>query len=281
MSAPSDYCALLCREPDKLTLINSPDTVVRTVETALRHTGLKFSFIRRKDDTCAFKIEGNPFLKYAAVPAPPVQMQRAFARMIEQLQGSGWQLVVSSDVGKQSTNSCLFLRKVTSTADNIIGTEGKIFSFLPHGTSSAFLVDVPCIVEKDIVETVSKTVRVKNHKIMEEDQSRMTTKLELEGGPWMSSGQESILTRKMIVEVVRAAGRHNYQLVTNLNLRGTTDSLMLQHNAATTTTHSDNLLALSLQQRDRLQLICAQDTVVAGVREVVTNTWAGGLLAEE
>ena len=97
----------------------------------------------------------------------------------------------------------------------------------------------------------------------------------------MSSGQESVLTRKMIVEVVRAAGRHNYQLVTNLNLRGTTDSLMLQHNAATTTTHSDNLFALSLQQRDRLQLICAHDTVVAAVREVVTNTWAGGLLAEE
>ena len=58
-----NYCALLCREPDKLYLINSQPTVVAVVERCLAIFSLEYRLYFKSSSTTAFKLNGWPFRK--------------------------------------------------------------------------------------------------------------------------------------------------------------------------------------------------------------------------
>ena len=58
-----DYCALLCREPDKLCLINSQPDVVTVIERCLAMFSLQYRLYTKSSSTTAFKLNGWPFRK--------------------------------------------------------------------------------------------------------------------------------------------------------------------------------------------------------------------------
>ena len=58
-----NYCALLCREPDKLYLINSQEAVVAVVERCLAMFSLQYRLYTKSSSTTAFKLNGWPFRK--------------------------------------------------------------------------------------------------------------------------------------------------------------------------------------------------------------------------
>ena len=62
-SAEKDYCALLCREPDKLYLINSQPAVVTVMERCLAMFRLEYRLYTKSSSTTAFKFNGRPFTK--------------------------------------------------------------------------------------------------------------------------------------------------------------------------------------------------------------------------
>ena len=63
VSAEEDYCALLCREPDKLYLINSQPAVVTVIERCLAMSSLEYRLYTKSSNTTAFKLKGWPFTK--------------------------------------------------------------------------------------------------------------------------------------------------------------------------------------------------------------------------
>ena len=62
--------------------------------------------------------------------------------------------------------------------------------------------------------------------------------------------------------------RHNYDLVTNINTKGKTDSLFFQHNM-TLYGSPEDMFILSLNNDDKIRLIRAPDGILKLVGDVI------------
>ena len=74
-----DYCALLCREPDKLCLINTQPAVVTVIERCLAMFRLEYRLYTKSSSTTAFKLNGRPFTKGASSEEKTIKIkERSF-----------------------------------------------------------------------------------------------------------------------------------------------------------------------------------------------------------
>ena len=253
MIEPSDYCALICREPDRLRIVNCHEEVVEVVRNSFAEAGLSAEYYAKSQATCAFKISGFPFVRksISSSEEESIKISRALALVVEKLQGLSWSLVTSTDVAKINTNSCLFFQKIKMETPS---SNGRIFTFAPSSNSDILLIDVPRDIETQIVQAVRDTHGVDSHKRrMEDDGSaHITSKISLEGWfNWYSTGgDQAISLRKMLLEVIQVARKHKYDLISNLNTKGTTDSMLFQHNPNLSVFRQEDLFILSLLRQD-------------------------------
>ena len=280
MIEPSDYCAILCREPDRLRIVNSHDEVVEVVKICLTEAGVESEYYAKSKASSAFKISGFPFMRNWSSEEKSIRISRALALVVEKLQDASWHLVTSTDVAKTNTNSCLFFRKIQTETTT---SNGKIFTFAPSSSSDILLVDVPREVEKDIVQAVRDSHGIDSHKITEDEGgSSVSSKIGLEGWlNWRATGDQAISIRNMLLEVIRVARKHKYDLISSLNVKGTTDSLMFQYNSALSDFHQDDMFIMSLNREDRLRLISAPNYIVTTAAELVTKYWEKGIQENE
>ena len=280
MTEPSDYCALICREPDRLRIVNSHDEVVEVVRTSFAEAGVEASFYAKSQASCAFHISGFPFTRNWDSEEKSIRISRALALVVEKLQDQSWSLVTSTDVAKTNTNSCLFFRKIKMETPS---SKGRIFTFAPSSSSNILLVDVPRNVETEIVQAVRDTHGIDSHKIIEDDGGALvTSKISLEGWfNWRATGDQAISLRKMLLEVIQVARKHKYDMISSLNTKGTTDSLMFQQNDSLSDFRQEDMFIMSLNRQDRLRFISAPDYIVTSAAEVVTSSWDKGIQENE
>ena len=60
---PEDYCALVCRDPNRLRLVNAHPEVVEVIERCLEAYSLDYDLYFKSKATCAFKLHSQPFRK--------------------------------------------------------------------------------------------------------------------------------------------------------------------------------------------------------------------------
>ena len=60
---PDDYCALVCRDPNRLRLVNAHPEVVEVIERCLEAYSLDYDLYFKSKVTCAFKLHSQPFRK--------------------------------------------------------------------------------------------------------------------------------------------------------------------------------------------------------------------------
>ena len=60
---PEDYCALVCRDPNRLRLVNAHPEVVEVIERGLEVYSLDYDLYFKSKVTCAFKLHSQPFRK--------------------------------------------------------------------------------------------------------------------------------------------------------------------------------------------------------------------------
>ena len=115
------------------------------------------------------------------------------------------------------TNSCLFFRKVVVTDQSeadFLSREGDIFTFSPSSWDKLLLIDVPQAIEQNLVESIKAVCSVRDYEQLEAVQGlTVTSKMGLSGFSWMSHGEDSINVRKMILNFIETARKHNYELV--------------------------------------------------------------------
>ena len=277
MIYPEDYCALIFRAPDRLRVVNAHDEVIKVISDALENFQLDFSFYYKSEATCAFKFKGSsPFAAAGCGQETTIKHKRALASILENLQKISWHIVISTDLAKQRTNSCIFLRKIV-VFDQVkikkLTRDGKIFTFSPSGSSGILLIDVPVDIERELVTMVETTCKVDNYQILDSvDSVIRTSKLTLKGWSWAATGDNAINMRKMILKAIQIARNHKFELVTNVNLKGTTDSLMFQHKVSLQS-GAEDMFAMSLNRNDRLRLICAPSYIVTASEEVLSQHW--------
>ena len=211
----------------------------------------------------------------------PPPDQRALAKIISEMENISWQISVNTDIGQQMTNSCLFFRKVEVTDQaekDFLSRDGNIFTFSPSSYSNLLLIDVPHNIEKDLIDSIRAVCRVSDYKQLETvDGVIVTSKLSLGGLSWTAWGEDSINVRKMILNFIEAARKHKYELVTNLNTKGTTDSLLFQHKDSLQPDLREEMMMISLNRDDRMRLVACPGSVISLVEEVISQHWEGGL----
>ena len=276
MLEPRDYCALYCRSPNRLRLVNAHPEVVSHVEAALARQLLDYRLYWSSRATCAFKLHGEPFQHLGSSEEKTIRVKRALAAAIVSLQADSWELVISTDIGKVGTNSCLFFRKVIildRQKKALFERDGDIFIFSPSGQCSLLLIDVPAEIERELVENVTAVVSVEDYSLLEsQDERLLTSRMKLSGCSWTATGEQAVAVRKMVLAVIRVARTHKYELVTNLNTKGTTDSLLFQHKCSLLTSPED-MFIMSLNRNDRLRIIGAPSYIESEAEEVVAEHW--------
>ena len=60
---PHDYCALVCRDPNRLRVVNAHPEVVEVIERCLEAYSLDYDLYFKSKVTCAFKLHSQPFRK--------------------------------------------------------------------------------------------------------------------------------------------------------------------------------------------------------------------------
>ena len=86
--------------------------------------------------------------------------------------------------------------------------------------------------EKELVEGVTGTCKVKDYELLETEAEQgelVSSRLSLKDHSWQATGGQAVEVRRMLLETIKVARRHKFELVTNLNIKGTTDSLLFQH----------------------------------------------------
>jgi hypothetical protein len=276
MLEPQDYCALYCRSPNRLRLVNAHPEVVGHVEAALARHLLDYHLYWSSQATCAFKLHGEPFQHLGSSEDKTIRVKRAIASAIVALQAASWELIISTDIGKVGTNSCLFFRKVIildMQKKAMFERDGNIFIFSPSGQHSLLLIDVPCEIERQLVESIMAVISVEDYSLLDsEDEVLLTSKMKLAGCSWTATGEQAVAVRRMVLAVITVARSHKYELVTNLNTKGTTDSLLFQHKSSLLTSPED-MFIMSLNRNDRLRIIGAPSYIETEAEEVVSEHW--------
>ena len=139
------------------------------------------------------------------------------AKIIAELEKISWKISINTDIGKQNTNSCIFFRKVVVLDQGKrekLSRDGDIFIFSPSGMGSILLIDVPQNIERDLVDSIGATCSMENYKLLETiDGVILTSRLNLKGFSWSSTGDQAIAVRKMILKVIQTARQYKYELV--------------------------------------------------------------------
>jgi len=248
----------------------------KTFHLCLENLGVKFKLYYKSNATCAFKFDNIVFQANGCGQEKTIAIKKAFAQIFEDLQKISWHIIISTDIGKIDTNSCIFLRKIVVVDERKVKKlhrEGNIFTFSPSGHSNILLLDVPSNVEKELVDAIKSNINVKNYELIENREGALiTSKLSMSGFAWAATGGNAISIRKMILDVIETARKYKFELVTNINLKGTTDSLMFQHKMSLQS-GSEDMFAMSLNRNDRLRLICAPSYIVTACEEVLSQHW--------
>ena len=76
---PEDYCALVCREPNKLRLVNCQAAeVVEVVGRCLEAQGLDYELYYKSKVTCAFRLSSHLFIKNGCSERNTIKIKEIF-----------------------------------------------------------------------------------------------------------------------------------------------------------------------------------------------------------
>ena len=233
---PKDNCALLCRSLDKLVLVNAHAEVVDTIRAVLdKNKAFNGEIKNYSRITCAFVLNSAPFEK-GWFENDSVKIKHVLGEIIGKLLEINWRVVVSSNLARVDTHSCIFFQKFAKCT----GQEGPlqcsepVFSVCPSGKDKIALVSVPNVIEADLKEAISESWKVEKYEILEEQETPWwsldrttwqgqlkTSMLTLDEKLWQSPGAESaVKLRRMMLRIIQVARRHSFEMIVNSDTKG-------------------------------------------------------------
>ena len=92
---PEDYCALVCRDPNRLRLINSHPEVVEVIERCLEAYSLDYDLYYKSKVTCAFKLHSQPFRKAGCSEEKTIKIKEIFNFILVNKSSCHWVTLTS------------------------------------------------------------------------------------------------------------------------------------------------------------------------------------------
>ena len=254
---------------DRITVLHLDDAGLSIIRQAINETWQ--SGIKLEQTVCvsgwSFKLNGNPFgCSFGETTSSNVSQQarQMVCQILQKLQGNGWKIITSTDLGRQEDKSTMFFKK----------SSPEFSQYLCVGLSSSDklqIVNLP----PQLVEPMKQIIRLYwSLGIQDEDLPNPgVLEVKLRGNPWWSTDEQSIMAKVLLQNIIATLRSYQWVYCCNVNLNGKADSLIFCCDPNINPGESAQFCTISLNRHDRLRVITAPENIVAMVKKVIQTTW--------
>jgi hypothetical protein len=89
------------------------------------------------------------------------------------------------------------------------------------------------------------------------------------GKPWYATGLTSIEANELLQNIIATLYRYQYVYTVKVNLTNSADSLFFRYDPEVPAGGAAQFCTISLNSTDRLRIICAPDSIVNMIRDVI------------
>ncbi|KAG0259243.1 hypothetical protein BGZ95_004736 [Linnemannia exigua] len=229
MSAPPSYsklpaphylqsprvCCITLNEGDKIRLIGVPTELVAHLRAGINRswTG-KISREQDYNGAHEFKMHGNPWVAYGIDHVPA---RRLILEVFRIMAKHGWNLVQSADVSKKHMDKdSLFFETVDPNSVTGLDLQQVDMFCISFGSSDKLRVIEG---SQEVVAVVRQAIQAQwKHGIQRDEVRETAQEFKLVGTPWYPSGDETVLSRMMLSQVLANLRALGYKLYTSVDI---------------------------------------------------------------
>ena len=196
------------------------------------------------------------------------------AVILQRLYSIGWKIVVSSDLARFNDKSSVFFTRSPSNFSSV-------HPLVCVGLSSSDklqIINLP----SQLIEPLKQTVyQYWTKGIQNESYENGVLEIKMSGNPWWATDVQSIMAKMLLQNIIATLYRYQYVYTVNVNLKSTADSLYFRYDPNVPAGGAAQFCTISLNRTDRLRVICAPDSIVNMIRNVIQTVWSHGRIQEE
>ena len=258
---------------DRVTVLHLDDAGLSIIRQAINETWKAGISMERSrcGSGWSFKLSGQLFIIGSNIVSQ--QTRQMVCLMLQRLYGTGWRIIVTSDLGRLEDKSTLFFQRCPP--------ESSTIPFVCVGLSSVHKLQILNL-PPQLVEPIKETIRLSwSLGIKKENWTNGVLEVKLFGYPWKATKQQSVMAKVLLQNIIGTLRRYQWVYYCNVNLKSTADSLFFRHDPSIPPYESVQFCTISLNLNNRLRVINAPGTVVAVIRKVIETTWlCGGIQAD-
>ena len=252
---------------DQVQICNADDDVISIVRNNLVRNYKGIQKESRKDDVYLFKCKGYPFSTNYSTDHQ--MFIKCMCFLLKDMCEAGYIKVFSGDFNWYIDLSAWFFYKSP-------GAVAKDIEFCAVDLWSWDKLKLfNC--ENQICEAIKYTVHENWRGIQKAEQDELSYQLKLKGYPWSrSSGDDAVKNRMLIMKILQTMASYGWTLYSATNIDNFTDTLFFCRKRNLYISHEfcSSILAISLNQNDRLRLINADGGVIEAIKTVIRGNWS-------
>ncbi len=214
------------------------------------------------------KFPGYPFC--LQVNKDVSTLGKVFAtKTFEQMYALGYDFVCSTDLARLYDHSTWFFAKSQQTER----PKKKFLCVAPGSFDKLVVVQGAEHLISALRDSISQSWR---YGIQKEEPKRTSYgpiyEFKLNGNPWVQTGEEAAMCRRMLLTIIGRMGQLHWKLVASTNLKGGTDTMMFVYEENYSTSLRD-LSMVSLNRQDRIRLINFDESNIPIVRQSIMRRY--------
>lgn len=224
----------------------------------------------------SFRFNGSPFAKgITATPQFSTSGRRMMAQIFQNLNNSGWELKITSELSRETDLTTLYFYRNPETVPRAIQT--PLMCVALKSTDKLLLVNMP-----DTIKTLVKDIIVSGWKrgIQEEQIVENGHEIQLYGNPWKNFGEETILGRFLLTKIFSALAQQHWHFHATVNMQGKGDSIFFRYDPEEMPQSTQHFM-ISFHDGDKLRLVNAPQQLNSVVQNAIASTWQKGIQKEK
>ncbi len=214
------------------------------------------------------KLPGFPFC--LRVNKDHSTLGKIFAtRVFEEMYAMGYDFVCSADLTRTLDHSTWFFAK-SQQAERI---KRRFLCVAPGGFDKLVVVQG----DEHLISVLQDAIVQAWELGIQREGSRHTKyenvyEFKLKGNPWVRTGEESAMCRRLLLNIIGCLGQLHWKLVASTNLKGGTDTMLFVYEEDYSTSLQD-LAMISLNRHDRVRLVNFSENVRPIVKQSIMTRY--------
>ncbi|KAG0251408.1 hypothetical protein BG011_007626 [Mortierella polycephala] len=206
-------CCITLNETDKLRLIGTPPELIPLLRDAIKTSWGAIQRERNYNGSFEFKMLGNPWYGQGA---DSVKSRRLIVSVLKTMVQHGWELIQAADVSKKNTDKdSLFFEYIEQSTEMVDTGEIDMFAVSFNRYDRLRIIDGPA----RIIPTVREAIQQQWRSGIQEEQIYFSAmEFKLHGYPFFADGQEAVMSRMMLSQILANVKAQGYRLYTSVDI---------------------------------------------------------------